>query len=279
MAGPHVSGVVALLKQVNAGLTVDEIEEILANTATPLTDSTYPQSPNNGYGVGLVNAFDAVSSIANGLGKIKGTVTEEGTDTEGPSIESEPVTSSYKGMDLAVQATVSDNISITEVTIAYKKADGSWGEFNADRISGDYKSGQYEAVIPGSELTGDTTEYRFTATDFGGNTAESDTYAVELLNGISVGYETDFEQNPTGWTTYGTKNSWQWGIPASGPEAAASGEKVYATNLAGNYDNSANMSLQMPPVDLPEGESFLQFKHWYNPVSYTHLTLPTMAVV
>ena len=278
MAGPHVSGVVALLKQANASLTVDEMEEILTNTATPLTDSTYPQSPNNGYGAGLVNAFDAVSSVANGLGKIKGTVTEEGTDTEGPAIETEPVTSSYKGMDLVITATASDDVSITEVTVTYKKADGSWGEVIAERISGNYKSGEYEAVIPGSELTGDSTEYRFTATDFGGNSNETGTYTVELLNGISVGYETDFEENPAGWTTYGTNNSWEWGIPTSGPGAAASGEKVYATNLAGNYDNSANMSLQMPPIDLPEGESFLQFKHWYNlerNYDYGHVFLST----
>ncbi len=60
MAGPHVSAVVALLKQVNANLTVDQIEEILNTTAVPLTNGTYPDVPNNGFGNGLVNAFDAV---------------------------------------------------------------------------------------------------------------------------------------------------------------------------------------------------------------------------
>ena len=264
MAGPHISGVVALLKQANASLTVDELEEILSTTATPLTDSTYPVSPNNGYGAGLVNAFDAVSSVISGLGKIKGTVTKEGDDTQAPAIETEPVTSSYKGMDLTLKATATDNISVTNVTLKYKKADGSWAEVSAERVSGDYQSGEYEATIPGSELTGESTQYQFIANDFGGNTKETGTYTVELLNGITVGYETDFEQNPTGWRSYGTNNSWEWGAPTSGPGAAASGEKVYATNLAGNYANSANMSLQMPPIDLPEGNSFLQFKHWYN---------------
>ena len=278
MAGPHVSGVVALLKQANASLTVDEIEEILTITATPLTDSTYPESPNNGYGAGLVNAYDAVSSVVSGLGKIKGTVTEEGTDSEGPTVETEPVTSSYKGMDLALTATASDNISVTNVTLKYKKADGSWGEADAERISGNYQSGVYEAIIPGSDLTGESTEYQFIANDFGGNATETALYSVELLNGITVGYETDFEENPVGWTSYGANNSWEWGIPASGPGAAASGEKVYATSLAGNYANSANMSLQMPPIDLPEGASFLQFKHWHNlerNYDYGHVFLST----
>ena len=44
MSGPAVSGVAALLRQVNANLTVDEMEEILLNTANPLTDAQYPAS-------------------------------------------------------------------------------------------------------------------------------------------------------------------------------------------------------------------------------------------
>lgn len=74
MAGPHVSAVAALLRQVDASLSVDDMEKILLDTAIPLTDSTFPSSPNNGYGHGLVNAYDAVVSIQNGLGKIEGQV-------------------------------------------------------------------------------------------------------------------------------------------------------------------------------------------------------------
>ena len=31
-----------------------------------------------------------------------------------------------------------------------------------------------------------------------------------------------------------------------------------------NYDNSMNATLVMPPIDLPEGNSYLQFKQWHN---------------
>lgn len=79
MAGPHVSGVIALLKQANQALTVDEMEQILLSTATPLTDSSFPQSPNNGYGYGLVNAYEAVAVAMKGQGEIKGTVSLEGS--------------------------------------------------------------------------------------------------------------------------------------------------------------------------------------------------------
>ena len=56
MAGPHVSAVAALLRQVDSSISVEEIENVLTTTATPLTDSTFTNSPNNGYGHGLVNA-------------------------------------------------------------------------------------------------------------------------------------------------------------------------------------------------------------------------------
>ncbi|MFE1245502.1 S8 family serine peptidase [Fictibacillus sp. NPDC058756] len=264
MAGPHVSAVAALLRQADASLTVEEIEEILLSTATPLTDATFPESPNNGYGHGLVNAFSAVSSVVTGLGRIEGTVTKEGEDTEAPSITHEAPTESYKEMPLTLEAQASDNISVTSVLLSYQNEDGSWTEAAAERSGGDYKSGSYTATIPGSALTGDQIVYKWIVNDFGGNEVSTDNYTVALLAGISVGYEEDFEGSPTGWTSYGTKNSWEHGVPTSGPGAAHSGEKVYATNLEGNYENSANMTLVMPPVDLPEGNSYLQFKQWHD---------------
>ncbi|WP_406686795.1 S8 family serine peptidase [Rossellomorea vietnamensis] len=263
MAGPHVSAVAALLRQVDASLTVDEIEEILMSTAVPLTDGTFPESPNNGYGHGLVNAFDAVSSVMSGIGKVKGQVSKEGDDTEAPVISHDAPQEAFKEMNLPLQAEASDNVSVTNVTLSYQNQDGEWVEVEASRTSGDYTSGTYEAVIPGEDLTGEQVTYKWVAVDFGGNEVESDTYSVNLLPGITVGYEQDFEADPTGWTSYGPGNSWEWGVPASGPGNASSGEKVYATNLDGTYDNSANMSLQMPPIDLPDGESFLQFKQWH----------------
>src|SRR5699024_3840844 len=76
MASPAVSGIAALLRQVNADINVDDMEEILMNTATPLTDSEFEESPNNGYGHGLIDAQAAVSSILDGVGSIGGTVTD-----------------------------------------------------------------------------------------------------------------------------------------------------------------------------------------------------------
>ena len=45
-----------------------------------MTNTEYPESPNHGYGYGLVNAFDAVSSVVSGLGYVEGQVTKEGDE-------------------------------------------------------------------------------------------------------------------------------------------------------------------------------------------------------
>ncbi|WP_432360921.1 S8 family serine peptidase [Sporosarcina sp. UB5] len=264
MAGPAVSGVAALLRQVNATITVDEMEQVLLATATPLTDNMYPTSPNHGYGYGLVDAYAAVSSIASGLGTLEGQVTKQGDDNEPPTFEHTAPTETYAGMDLDLRINVSDNISIASVTLQYVNAEGQWSSVNAERKSGDYLSGEFGVTISGDEISGDAFIYQWVINDFGNNEVTSEQYTVLVKPGITVGYFEDFEQIPVGWISFGNKNSWEWGKPTSGPGNAASGENVYATNLSGNYESNMNATLVMPPVDLPEGASYLQFKQWHN---------------
>ncbi|MCC8352121.1 S8 family peptidase [Bacillus sp. AF23] len=263
MAGPHVSAVAALLKQADASLSVDEMEDILTSTAEPLTDSTFPDSPNNGYGHGLVNAFDAVSAVTDGLGKAEGQVSVDGEDDEQPGYQHEKVNEAYEGASLPLTLTAEDNVSVTSVKLSYKLDQGEWNEVKAKRISGDHLKGTYQAEIP--NIKGTALSYKWIIQDFGGHVVESDIYDVSVKPSITVGYRQDFETEPGGWLTSGTNNNWEWGVPESGPNAAASGEKVFGTNLTGNYANGANMNLTMPPIDVPDsGSLFLQFKSWHN---------------
>ncbi|MEC1678694.1 S8 family serine peptidase [Bacillus mojavensis] len=263
MAGPHVSAVAALLKQADASLSVDEMEDILTSTAEPLTDSTFPDSPNNGYGHGLVNALDAVSAVTDGLGKAEGQVSVDGEDEEMPVYQHEKVNEAYEGASLPLTLTAEDNVSVTAVKLAYKLDQGEWNEVNAKRISGDHLKGTYQAEIP--SIKGTALSYKWIIQDFGGHVAESDIYDVSVKPSITTGYKQDFETEPGGWLMSGTNNNWEWGVPESGPHAAASGEKVFGTNLTGNYANGANMNLTMPPIDVPDsGNLFLQFKSWHN---------------
>ncbi len=264
MAGPAVSGVAALLRQVNASITVEEMEQILLTTATPLTDTVYPTSPNHGYGYGLVDAYAAVSSIASGLGQLEGQVTKQGDDHEPPAFEHSAPTETYAGMDLDLRIHVTDNISVSSVTLQYVNANGQWNSLKAERKSGDYLSGEYGVKVSGDLISGNAFIYKWVINDFGNNEVSSEEFTVQVKPGITVGYFEDFEQMPVGWTSFGNKNSWEWGKPTSGPGNAASGENVYATNLAGMYESNMNATLVMPPVDLPEGAAYLQFKQWHN---------------
>lgn len=80
MAAPHITGVIALMRQANPYLTVSEIETILKNTAKPLTDSRYRNSPNMGYGYGAVDALAAVEAALAMAGPQTGTITGRITD-------------------------------------------------------------------------------------------------------------------------------------------------------------------------------------------------------
>ena len=68
MAGPHLVGVVALMWSANPQLigNIDRTEQILIQTATPYTGAEPTgecftgSKPNNAYGYGIVNAYDAV---------------------------------------------------------------------------------------------------------------------------------------------------------------------------------------------------------------------------
>ena len=261
MASPAVAGVVALLKSANAALDVDTTEEILMEMADSEagTDDSFPESPNHGYGHGIVDAYAAVSSVISGLGTIEGQVTMDGEDNEAPTYNHEAPAETYEGMDLDLTMEASDNVSVTSVELHYNNE-----VVEVPRVSGDFRSGEYAVTVPGEDIDGEEFTYHFVINDFGENEVTSDEYVVDVQPGITVGYEQDFESTPAGWASFGDNDSWEWGEPASGPGEAASGDKVYATNLSGDYENSSDAILMMPPVDLPEGESYLQFNNWYN---------------
>lgn len=106
MASPAVSATVSLLQQVNANLSIEEAEDILIETATPLTDDDYTESPNNGYGHGLVDAHHAFLSMTDGLGTVEGKVVRKGDEApvsgqvnivdDGRSVKTDPENGSFK---------------------------------------------------------------------------------------------------------------------------------------------------------------------------------------
>ncbi len=75
MAGPHVAGVVALMRAANPTVDVITIKDVLMNTAVDLGT----EGEDNTYGHGLVDAYQAVLFVMGGIGQVEGTVTDADT--------------------------------------------------------------------------------------------------------------------------------------------------------------------------------------------------------
>ncbi|RKQ88553.1 S8 family serine peptidase [Brockia lithotrophica] len=267
MAAPHVAGVVALLLQANASLTVDELVTVLRETAVPLTDDQYPDVPNNGYGYGLIDAYAAVNSVIAGFGTVEGRVTAEGEDREPPVVEPETLGGVFVGDEVEVRARVTDDVAVTNVEL-FVRAPGAeeWTSFPMRRVEGDHRSGTYAATIPASSTRPPAVEYRIRAEDYGGHVTETPVYEIPVSTGVKPGYVQDFEHDWYGFRTGGEQNTWARGKPNTGPMGAHSGEYVLASNLTGTYLPNANSWVRMPPIDLTdhEGMALLTFWHWYD---------------
>ncbi len=83
MASPHVTGAVALLLEKNSTLNYSQTVDILKNTAKK--DSYTGQSPNNTYGYGKLDAYNAFVNTpgGGGGGQIVNLIYDDGTPTSG----------------------------------------------------------------------------------------------------------------------------------------------------------------------------------------------------
>ncbi|MUK90198.1 S8 family serine peptidase [Ornithinibacillus sp. L9] len=77
MAAPHATGVIALILQANPDLSIEEMRELLQQTAR--SEMHMGDLPNDLYGHGIINAYQAVTE-AGYAGEVIGTVTDENGD-------------------------------------------------------------------------------------------------------------------------------------------------------------------------------------------------------
>ncbi len=75
MSGPHVAGVMALMRSANPNVDVITIKQVLMETANDLGTP----GEDNTYGHGFLDAFAAVQAVMGGLGYVEGYVRDAGT--------------------------------------------------------------------------------------------------------------------------------------------------------------------------------------------------------
>jgi len=65
---------------------------------------------------------------------------------------------------------------------------------------------------------------------------------------------------------YTPQSPWAWGVPSGpGPGHAFSGQKLWATNLSGNYENDVTADLTLPPADFGGATTLrMTMTHWYD---------------
>ncbi len=251
MATPHVVGVAALVKQANRNLGVSELEDILRQTAEPLTDRSYSESPNMSYGYGLINAYDAVAK-AKGIerGEIFGKVLKSGEDSEKAKLNIISPDESYAGRDFTFKVEAKDDVSVTQVEITYN-INGKKKTAKMTMASGDEKAGVYEFTIDGSELSEGELSAVIKASDFAGNTTEVKKL-VKIIGGAKPPVIWDFESEASGFITTG-----RWGIgekqSKEEPEPVTGNGKYVAVDVGKNgFKKRTDSYFYLPPVDMEE---------------------------
>jgi len=115
MAAPHVAGVAALMKSVNANLTPEDFDQLLAGTHPQtnirITDDLGQSGKDASFGHGLINAFDAVRAASEVGG---------GNAVDTPLLRVQPTSldfgSDSTSADLTATNNGTDTLSVTNVT-------------------------------------------------------------------------------------------------------------------------------------------------------------------
>lgn len=270
MAAPHVTGVIALMLQVNPNLTVDQIENILNETALPLKDEYYTTTPNNGYGYGKVNAVSAVQlAMGQEKGKdikkdniaiLSGRLLAHGQDTQAPVISHNPINKIFTTYKTTFDVDAKDNTGVKSVKLLLDLGNG-YKSYDLELKRGNKVDGYYSTNIPVETFRGlSAGKYYIEVSDINDKVTKTPVYPFEVQKGIGIGYVNDFESDISGFDFGGEAKLFKWGKIKS-DEA---NNKVIGIEP---YDKIRGNSIAvMPPIDLTgeNRKAALTFKHWYD---------------
>jgi hypothetical protein len=302
MASPHVTGAVAVMRQVNPDLDVDSIKRILIETAVETPADNTPGDDNN-YGWGIIDLYAACVAAQSGFGVIAGVVRDgngipmvgvrvrivdgihnDDTAPDGSYYISLPAETTYTveasffgyiPVDTAVTVVPSDTADVDFVLL-----DAPGGTLQGTVIDSRTSAPIADAVVDVADTPIDSVRtdqngfYQFASIPGG------TTYSILVrAAGHSLGSDTVFI--PTGGSRvldfslmpyesfelddadWRGGRSWEWGTPTSGPNGAFDGTNVWATNLEGNYSNRAEDTLYSFFYSINDAVDTLIYYHWY----------------
>ena len=182
-----------------------------------------------------------------------------GTDTIPPVVRHEPLEAVTPDIiRLTLHASLADNSYRVGPAFAEVQCDAGPPAVTPFTWQG---GGEYRAEVPLPHLTGDTLSYRLTVVD----TANKPNLAAWPTGGkqtvvIRRGQTLTFEDGPGNLTP---DAGWEWGVPAL-PVLAWSGDRAWATGLAGGYADNASWSLIWGPLNMGDWDrGRLEFMHRY----------------
>ncbi|UCD75797.1 MAG: S8 family serine peptidase [Phycisphaerales bacterium] len=228
MASPHVNGVVALIRQANPDLSMEQAKQIIYDTAYDLGDP----GEDNDYGWGMIDAYEAVL-----LALSSTSLMFEFPDGRPDLIDPNGGTT--------IRVIVSGQ-AVEPLPGTGKLYYGTGGDFTQVAMD-EVEPNVYDAVFPAFDC-GATVYYYFSAETvdneiiYNPYTAPEATYNALAYSGIEIMYEEMFDSDP-GWTT---EDQWAFGQPTGqggeygGPDPTSgyTGPNVYGYNLYGDYQNN-----------------------------------------
>ncbi len=205
MATPHVTGVVALLRQANPDLSVEQVKQIIYDTAFDLGEV----GEDNSYGWGMIDAYEAVI-------KALETVSLSFSFPDGRPEFIDPYGEGAIRVEVHGQAVQ----PMPGTGMLYYSTGDDYTQIPMVEIEPNI----YDAVFPPFDCRLEIT-YFFSAEVEGGETvynpyaAPDSTYSGVAASGITFYFQDDFEALQ-GWTVEDssglTGGMWQRGLPAGG---------------------------------------------------------------
>jgi hypothetical protein len=241
MAGPHVAGVVALMRSANPDIEVNAIKQILMDTATDLGTA----GEDNTYGWGLVDAYEAVLAALSGF-----------NDTYPPTIQTQALAQVLAGETQTVSAQISDASGLASVTLNWRLQDGLWNTLPMTQ------SGViWSAQIPG-QSAGAVVETFISAVDASEN-ANSASSTPQSYVVYSLLFAEGFNGSSSFTHTSGGGLTDQWHLESARAFEGSQSWKFGGTGT-GVYADNAGGVLTSPVITLPAGAESVSasFRSW-----------------